>query len=392
MHESDSAKDGEISLADVGQFAIDCIVGTRPNFVKIAPILRALRARPQFSVRLIHTGQHYDFEMDQAIFEELGISPPDLRLKLEPAPGPETVARMLSALAAAFAAKRPDLVVVVGDVHSTLAAALAASLSTIKLAHVEAGLRSFDRDMPEELNRLVVDRLADLLFVTEASGVENLRAEGSATQVIELVGNVMIDTLFASRDRAPPAGEILAEILAECGADPGIAGNFGIVTLHRPSNVDAADKLAGLLDGLARISRDLPLVFAVHPRTSANIARFGLAGRLAGARVTMTKPLSYLRLVGLMRSARVVITDSGGLQEESVALGTPCVTVRDNTERPATLDSGNILSGSDPAEMERAVREVLAGRVVCGPLPALWDGHAAERIADAIISHFGLAN
>jgi len=210
MHESDSAKDGEISLADVGQFAIDCIVGTRPNFVKIAPILRALRARPQFSVRLIHTGQHYDFEMDQAIFEELGISPPDLRLKLEPAPGPETVARMLSALAAAFAAKRPDLVVVVGDVHSTLAAALAASLSTIKLAHVEAGLRSFDRDMPEELNRLVVDRLADLLFVTEASGVENLRAEGSATQVIELVGNVMIDTLFASRDRAPPAGEILA--------------------------------------------------------------------------------------------------------------------------------------------------------------------------------------
>lgn len=366
---------------------IDCVVGTRPNFVKMAPILRAFAGRPDIETRLIHTGQHYDRAMDGVLFEELGLPAPDINLAVGPAAsGPEQAAAMMQALAPWMRTRRPDLVMVVGDVNSTLAAALTASGLKIPLAHVEAGLRSFDRGMPEELNRMVVDQLSDLHFVTEQSGVDNLLAERVAAERIHFVGNVMIDTLFFCRDRAVDP----AAVFAEAGAGPGFLSaaserGFGFVTLHRPSNVDDGAKLAGLLAALTRISERLPLLFAVHPRTTAAAARFGLSDRLRGPFLLATGPLSYLRSVGLMSKATVVLTDSGGLQEEATALGTACLTIRDNTERPSTLDDGvNRLAGSDPAAVEAAFDALMAAGAPAGRLPPLWDGRAAERIADVV--------
>ncbi|BBE72914.1 non-hydrolyzing UDP-N-acetylglucosamine 2-epimerase [Oharaeibacter diazotrophicus] len=367
---------------------IDCVVGTRPNFVKMAPILRAFAARPGVATRLVHTGQHYDEAMDRVLFDELGLPRPDVNLAVGPAPsGPEQAARMMAALAPLMRERRPDLVVVVGDVNSTLAAALTASGLKIPLAHVEAGLRSFDRAMPEELNRMVVDQLADLHFVTEQAGVDNLLAERIAAERIHFVGNVMIDSLFACRERAVP----IATVFAEAGADADFVAaardGFGFVTMHRPSNVDDGAKLAGLLDALVRISERLPLIFAVHPRTAAAIERFGLGGRLAAPRLLVTGPLSYLRAVGAMSAATVVLTDSGGLQEEATALGTACLTIRDNTERPSTLGEGvNRLAGSDPAALEAATHDLLDRGAPSGRLPPLWDGRAAERIADVVMA------
>lgn len=362
---------------------IDCVVGTRPNFVKMAPILRALRDSPGFSVRLLHTGQHYDHAVDGVFFEELRLPAPDVHLRADPAAGSRQLAEIMLALDTALKADRPDLLLVVGDVTSTLAAALAASQLSIPLAHVEAGLRSFDRAMPEERNRILVDQLSDLLFVTERSGLDNLAAERIAGAV-HFVGNVMIDTLFASRPRALPPRAVFTEAGAGAAFSAAVeARGFGFVTLHRPSNVDEAEKLAGLIAALRAVSARLPLVFAVHPRTAAAIARFGLGSALEAPLLLTTGPLSYLRTLGLTQNAAVIVTDSGGLQEEATALGTPCITVRDNTERPSTLEAGHNRLAS-AATLAQAVAAVLEAPRAAPAPPPLWDGQAAHRIADAI--------
>lgn len=367
---------------------IYCVVGTRPNFVKIAPIVKALQARPECDARLIHTGQHYDFSMDRVFFEELRIPEPDVNLKVGSGTGAELVARVMLALQPLLVEARPDLMIVVGDVNSTVAAALTASYLKIPVAHVEAGLRSFDRDMPEEINRLVVDQVSDLHFVTEPDAVANLTAERIAPERVKLVGNVMIDTLYTCLERAMP----VADYLSEVGAPPAFrsalaAKGFGFATLHRPSNVDDPVSLAGLVDALVRLSADLPIVFAIHPRTRANLVKFGLAERLTSPQMLVSDPLSYLRSLGLMREARVVITDSGGVQEETTALGVPCITVRENTERPATIEEGtNTLVGANPAAVEAAVAEVLRTGGKRGRVPKLWDGRAAERIVEEAIA------
>lgn len=375
-------------MTDRKPHRIHCVVGTRPNFVKIAPIVKALQARTECDPHLIHTGQHYDFSMDRVFFEELRIPEPDVNLKVGSGTGGEVVARVMLALQPLLVETQPDLMIVVGDVNSTVAAALTARYLKIPVAHVEAGLRSFDRGMPEEINRLVVDQMSDLHFVTERDGVANLTAERIASERIKLVGNVMIDTLYACLDRAMPAADCLREI----GASPTFSSTratkgFGFATLHRPSNVDDAASLAGLVDALVRLSGDLPIVFAIHPRTRTNLVKFGLAARLTSPLMLVTDPLSYLRSLGLMREARVVITDSGGVQEETTALGVPCITVRENTERPATIEEGtNTLVGADPAALEAAVADILRTGGKRGRVPRLWDGRAAERIAEETIA------
>ena len=363
-------------------FRVDLIVGARPNFVKIAPIVRALRAKGIFAPRLIHTGQHYDFLMDRVFFEELRIPAPDVNLKIGSGPASEQVAKIMLALHPLFVADRPHLLVVVGDVNSTVAAALTASYLRIPIAHVEAGLRSFDREMPEELNRLVVDQLSDLHFVTEKQGETNLLAERVAPERIKFVGNVMIDTAFDALERAVPAQDTFATLGASAAFRERAANGFGFATLHRPSNVDDPVKLKELIEALAKVSERLPLVFAVHPRTRGNIEKAGLAETLKAPGLLACEPLAYLASLGLMRDAKVVVTDSGGMQEETTALGVPCITVRDNTERPITIEEGtNTLIGADPARIGPIVEDILRTGGKRGRKPALWDGKAAERIA-----------
>jgi UDP-N-acetylglucosamine 2-epimerase (non-hydrolysing) len=363
-------------------FRVDLIVGARPNFVKIAPIVRALRARGTFAPRLIHTGQHYDFLMDRVFFDELRIPPPDVNLKIGSGPASEQVARIMLGLHPLFVEDRPHLLVVVGDVNSTVAAALTATYLRIPIAHVEAGLRSFDREMPEENNRVVVDQLSDLHFITEKEGEANLLAERIAPERIKFVGNVMIDTLYDGLDRAIPAAQTFETLGASPAFREAAAKGFGFATLHRPSNVDDPVKLAALIEALAKVSERLPLVFAVHPRTRGNIEKAGLAERLKAPALLVCEPLAYLTSLGLMREAKVVVTDSGGMQEETTALGTPCITVRDNTERPITISEGtNTLIGADPARIGPIVEDVLKTGGKSGRKPELWDGKAAERIA-----------
>ncbi len=369
-----------------GGSRIDCVVGARPNFVKMAPILRALRAEGVFAPRLLHTGQHYDPEMDAVFFEELGLPRPDVPLGA--GGGTQTVqtARIMERLDAAFATDRPALVLVVGDVTSTLAAALVAAQHRIPLAHVEAGLRSGDRAMPEEINRLVTDRLSDLLLTTERTAQGRLEAEGVCRTRIRFVGNVMIDTLCEALPRARPAAETIA---AQDGAGRfGSAwrAGFGVVTLHRPSNVDDPARLSSGLAALEGIAARLPLVWPLHPRTRARLADTALLPRLEGCKgLLVTPPLGYLSMLGLLREARLAITDSGGVQEETTALGVPCLTLRDSTERPVTIAEGtNTLLGTDPAALGPAVARALAGGA--GPVrsPELWDGRAAPRVARAV--------
>jgi UDP-N-acetylglucosamine 2-epimerase (non-hydrolysing) len=363
-------------------YRVDLIVGARPNFVKIAPIVRALRARGTFQPRLIHTGQHYDFLMDRVFFEELRIPPPDVNLKIGSGPASEQVAKIMLALHPLFVEDRPRLLVVVGDVNSTVAAALTASYLRVPVAHVEAGLRSFDREMPEEMNRVVVDQLSDLHFVTEKEGEANLIAERIAAERVKFVGNVMIDTLYDGLDRAIPAADTLAALNVAPAVREAAARGFGFVTLHRPSNVDDPEKLARLLDALSAASAGLAVVLAVHPRTRGNIEKAGLAEKLKAPNLIACEPLAYLASLGLMRDAKLVVTDSGGMQEETTALGVPCITVRDNTERPITVAEGtNTLIGADPARILPVIEDVLRTGGKRGRKPALWDGKAAERIA-----------
>ena len=367
---------------------IDCIVGARPNFVKIAPIMRALNLREGLETRLIHTGQHYDVAMNAVFFEELAIPPPDINLEIGSGSHTEQTARMMMALEPIFIQKRPDLVLVVGDVNSTLAATLVAAKLNIFIAHVEAGLRSFDRSMPEEINRLVTDRLCDLLLTTERSAIDNLVSEGVELARIHFVGNVMIDTLLYCVQRAVPAQVTFQEMGAP--ADFIFSAKqrgYAFVTLHRPSNVDDPKTLGALIKALNELSQDVCLVFPMHPRTNAVISSAELGNVFEPKTVLVTPPLSYLRALGLMRGARLAITDSGGVQEETTALGVPCLTVRDNTERPITIAEGtNILVGRSPEALLAAAKNILQSGGKTGRIPELWDGKAAIRIADKIMT------
>ncbi len=366
-----------------GPIRVLCIVGARPNFMKIAPLMRVFRSAPGiFDARLVHTGQHYDEAMKDAFFRQLHIPEPDIDLGVGSGTHAVQTAEIMRRFEPVVDELTPDLVLVVGDVNSTIACALVATKKGIAVVHVEAGLRSGDRRMPEEINRVLTDQISDLLFTTEPDGESNLLREGVASDRIHFVGNVMIDTLLANRGRAVPAGQTLAEI-------PGFAedpAGFGVLTLHRPSNVDDPLVLRRLLETLADISERLPLVFPIHPRTRARIADAGLSPLLEQSRIGLTEPLGYLQLLGLMSEARVVLTDSGGLQEETTALGIPCITLRENTERPITVSQGtNTIVGTNVQKIRACFDDIMANGGKAGRVPALWDGHAAERVAEVIV-------
>lgn len=363
-----------------------CIVGARPNFMKMAPLLRALEKYPHVRPVLIHTGQHYDPQLSDVFFQDLQMRRPDICLNVGSGSHAQQTARILEKMEEVLQAGPPGggryhRLVVVGDVNSTMAAALAAAKLEIPVTHVEAGLRSFDRSMPEEINRIVTDTLADQLFVSEPSGVENLRREGHPDEHIHLVGNVMIDTLFSLLPKARSLNT-----LDTLGLQP---REYAVVTLHRPANVDRAETLGPLLQVLADIGRELPVVFPVHPRTRNRIESFGLGylldGQGHGSGVRALPPLGYLEFLCLTSQAQVVVTDSGGLQEESTALGIPCLTARPNTERPITVTEGtSTLVGNDPDKLRACLDDVLNGRYKTGRCPQLWDGRAAERIAEVL--------
>ncbi|HET7161029.1 MAG TPA: UDP-N-acetylglucosamine 2-epimerase (non-hydrolyzing), partial [Burkholderiales bacterium] len=370
----------EDSLSVRGPVA--CVVGARPNFVKIAPILRALASMSTpLSALLVHTGQHYDPGMSERVFEELSLPKPDINLEVGSGSHAVQTAEVMRRFEPVIDEHSPSCVLVVGDVNSTLACSLVAAKKRVPVVHVEAGLRSFDRMMPEEINRVLTDQIADLHYTTERSANANLMREGIEHSRIRFVGNVMIDSLLANRQAAPAPRETLERArLSTASLDD--ARGYGVVTLHRPSNVDHPQTLATLLAVLCEAAERLPLIFAIHPRTRANIESFGLARRLASARVALLPPLGYLEMLGLMSAASLVLTDSGGVQEETTALGVPCLTVRANTERPITVEQGtNTLVGTDARAILHGVDEIVAGGGKRGRVPELWDGRAAERIA-----------
>lgn len=357
---------------------ISAVVGARPNFMKIGPILTEAARRPRFRLRLIHTGQHYSSDMSDSFFQELSIPSPDINLGVGGGSHTAQTAAIMQRLEPELIENRPDLLLVVGDVNSTMAAALVAAKTGIPVAHIEAGLRSFDRAMPEEINRLVTDALSDYLFATEPSGVTNLLAEGVPAGRIFLVGNVMIDTLLRFRGRAAQT-----RAWERFGLEP---RSYAVVTLHRPSNVDDGTKLASLLEVLADLARQLPVVFPVHPRTQLRMESIGFPRK----GILLVPPMGYLDFLGLMGEARLILTDSGGIQEESTLLRVPCLTMRRNTERPITIEKGtNRLVGDDPGAILRAALETLQQPMPAADAgPELWDGNAAVRILDVIDEKF----
>lgn len=361
------------------------VVGARPNFMKIAPLSRAFAASTAFRPLLVHTGQHYDERMSRLFFEQLGIPRPDVNLEVGSGTHAAQTAEIMKRFEPVIVERRPDLVLVVGDVNSTVACALVAAKLGVPVAHVEAGLRSFDRTMPEEINRVVTDALSDFLFVTEPSGVENLRREGVPDGRVHFVGNVMIDTLLANLEAARAS-----TVLEDLALPP---RGYAVLTLHRPSNVDDRETFVRLFGAIRRISRDMPIAFPVHPRTRANLVRFGLLdgdgrGDLDGVR--LVEPLGYLDFLRLMAESRLILTDSGGIQEEATILKVPCLTLRENTERPVTVDVGcNQLVGTDPDRILSAYRLAIAPDRAPPRTPDKWDGHAAERIAAVLAAALG---
>ena len=350
------------------------VVGARPNFVKVAPLLATYGEDGSFEPLLVHTGQHYDAGLSGSFFRDLGIRAPDVNLGVGSGSHAAQTAAIMTAFEPVVLDSRPDAVLVVGDVNSTVACGLVAVKLGIPLVHVEAGLRSGDRSMPEEINRIVTDAISDLLFCTEPAAVENLSREGIPADRVFLVGNLMADTLLGNRERAA-ASPILDRLKLT-------ARRYAVVTLHRPANVDRRTTLSGLLDILESVSADLPVVAPLHPRLRTALGRFGLDARLrAMRRVRTTEPLGYLDFLKLTDSAAVVLTDSGGIQEETTVLGVPCLTLRDNTERPVTMEAGtNRLVGRDPDRVLAACREAISGRWPAGRTPRWWDGRTAGRI------------
>jgi UDP-N-acetylglucosamine 2-epimerase (non-hydrolysing) len=347
------------------------VIGARPNFMKAAPVIRALSA---YSVEqiVVHTGQHYDFNMSDVFFQQLGMPAPDVNLQVGSGSHAQQTAHIMCRFEPVVLEKKPDLVVVYGDVNSTVAAALVCSKLMVRVAHVEAGLRSFDREMPEEINRLVTDQLSDLLFTPSEDGNRNLVREGIAPEKVFLAGNVMIDTLV----------RMLPEADRRLPAD--LPARYALVTLHRPSNVDDLDWLRSLLSSLEHVGHELEVIFPVHPRTRQKISSLGIGHENKG-QIRFLEPLPYLDFLALQKHAAVVITDSGGIQEETTFLGVPCLTVRENTERPVTVTIGtNVLVGRDTALLTSELARVLSHKKKNTGVPPLWDGHAAERIAAVI--------
>jgi len=358
---------------------IDLIVGARPNFMKAAPLYHAMQGYPgEFEVRLIHTGQHYDEKMSDIFFHQLKLPKPDVYLGV----GSGTHAVQTGAVMVEYEKlllKEPaDLVLVVGDVNSTLACALVAKKLHLKVGHIEAGLRSFDRQMPEEINRLVTDSIADYLFTTSRDADEHLKREGHSENAIFFVGNLMIDSLNTYLDRAD-----CSELLDSLGVRK---GEYGLVTLHRPSNVDNPETFAGILEAFQEIAEYMPLIFPTHPRTRERIARLDTNGELNSLPgFHLIDPVGYLEFIALEQSAKVILTDSGGIQEESTVLGVPCLTLRENTERPVTITEGtNRLVHPEPHAIVNVITPIINGRMPSGSIPEKWDGQAAERIVDIL--------
>ncbi len=360
----------------MAKLAVTCVVGARPNFIKMAAIVAEMQRRPSIDCQLIHTGQHSSPEMAESFFRELEIPHPDVNLEVSGGSHTYQTAEIMRRIEPVFEARRPGVLIVVGDVNSTLAASLVAAKMGIPVAHVEAGLRSFDRAMPEEINRILTDAVSEYLFVTEPSGRTTLLAEGVPEGKIHFVGNVMIDTLLRFRERAAQSA-----VLDSFGLTP---GSYALVTMHRPSNVDNVARLTEFLSMLRQLSNQLPVVFPVHPRTMQRIQQ----AQVSHDGIMLLPPQSYLDFMKLMTDARVVMTDSGGIQEETTILGVPCLTMRENTERPVTIDQGtNRLAGADPGRILHEVSEVLRQRP-SGRIPELWDGRAAGRILDVLETAF----
>jgi len=354
------------------------VCGARPNFMKVAPLMAAYRAHPRIEPLLVHTGQHYDANMSRLFFDELGIPRPDVNLEVGSGSHAAQTAEIMKRFEPVVAESRPDVVLVVGDVNSTIACALVARKMGVAVAHVEAGLRSFDETMPEEINRKLTDAISHLLFVTEQSGMDNLAREGVPAERVHFVGNVMVDTLVRHLEQARGR-----DALRQLDLEP---NHYAVLTLHRPSNVDSAATLTRLFDALRVIQGELPVVFPVHPRTRHQLDAMKPAGRLADMRnLRLVEPQGYLDFLCLLASARLVLTDSGGIQEETTCLRVPCLTLRENTERPATCSLGsNQLVGTDPDRILAGYERAMSGALPC-QRPPLWDGHAADRIA-AILS------
>jgi len=388
MMESATDQPPEDRLAGLPRGGLLCVVGARPNFMKMAPILRALEARgADLPVALVHTGQHYGADMQETFFRQLGMPVPDIDLEVGSGSHAAQTAEIMLRFEPVLDATRPRAVIVVGDVNSTLACALVAVKRDTPVVHVEAGLRSRDRGMPEEINRVLTDQISDLHFTTERSARDHLLAEGVAGDGIHFVGNVMIDTLRHHQAHAIAPAETLGRYgVAEPEAVT--APGYAMVTMHRPSNVDDPAVLEDLVGTLERASERLPLVFPVHPRTRNALDRLR-EPRGRNHPIALLPPVGYLEALGLMSGARIVLTDSGGMQEESTALGIPCLTLRHNTERPVTIDEGtNVLTGNDRTRILEALDHTLATGGKAGRIPELWDGHAGERIAAVLVERF----
>ncbi|MBK6797824.1 MAG: UDP-N-acetylglucosamine 2-epimerase (non-hydrolyzing) [Acidobacteria bacterium] len=355
------------------------VVGARPNFIKMAPIIAELKKKNNdFTQLLVHTGQHYDGAMSDSFFNDLKMPPPDINLEVGSGSHADQTARVMIAFEKVIIEHKPDWVVVVGDVNSTLACSLVAAKFPVKVAHVEAGLRSFDRTMPEEINRILTDQLSDLLLTPGGDAEENLLREGIDPERIVKVGNVMIDTLYQQIEQTDSP-----MMLERFGLTP---GNFVVLTLHRPSNVDDPHILGGIISAINKISENLPVIFPAHPRTTARIREFGIE---VSTGVRVIKPLGYLEFLGLWSKSRVVMTDSGGLQEETTALGIPCLTLRENTERPITIEQGtNRLVGTHPVRIILAVGDLLnSATPVRKMIPEMWDGQSAKRSVNALLKY-----
>ena len=357
------------------------IAGARPNFMKVAPIFAEMKRRPtEFVPMIVHTGQHYDAAMSDAFFDDLGMPKPDIYLGVGSGSHAVQTAKIMTEFEPVVVREKPDWVLVVGDVNSTIACALVSAKLGVKVAHVEAGLRSRDRSMPEEINRILTDSISDLLFTTSQDADENLGKEGIPAEKIRFVGNVMIDSLLDHlklAERSTVRGDLAVD-----------DGGYAVVTLHRPSNVDDRAVFSGILDALLAVSERLPVIFPVHPRTRLKIEEFGFADTITASKIRLIDPLGYLDFMRLYSGAKIVLTDSGGLQEETTVLGIPCLTLRHNTERPITIEMGtNILVGTDSAKIREAAFEVLDGALLTKNtnIPPLWDGKTARRICDEVV-------